>query len=131
METVQPRPAQVSERARVLPIALAGFVADPLSRWFWPDPGEYLANAPKMFDAYGGRAFEHESAWTDDEFRGVALWLPPGVVPDEVALGAVVLSTVEPAKLMTTNSVATRACTVTATYGEPKRGWMRPNDFGR
>lgn len=98
---MEPSPIRIaleSERTRAQSVAVAGFVSDPLSRWFWPEPSEYLMNAPKMFDAYGGRAFEHESAWTDDDYRGVALWLPPGVLPDEEAMGEVVMSTVAPAK---------------------------------
>jgi len=58
----------------------------------------YLASAPKFFNAYGGRAFENETAWRDEAFRGGALWLPPGIGPDEEELGQVVNSTVAETK---------------------------------
>ena len=45
-------------------------------------------------NAYGGRAFEADCAWTEAAFRGGALWLPPGTEPDEEELGSVVTSTV-------------------------------------
>ena len=36
-----------------------------------------------------GRAFEHGAAYRSEDYKAAALWLPPGVGPDEDALGAV------------------------------------------
>jgi ribosomal protein S18 acetylase RimI-like enzyme len=86
------------ESAAIATIALA-FAADPMTRWTWPNPDQYLAAMPRMARAFGGRAFAHGSALATDSFTGVALWLPPGVEPDGEGLGAVMQSTVAPAQL--------------------------------
>ena len=70
-----------------------GFDSDPVARWCWPEPDSYLANMPKFINAYGGRAFKSESAWTDDSYHGGALWLPPNIDPDEESLGELMVST--------------------------------------
>lgn len=86
------------ENAAVATIVLA-FAADPMTRWTWPNPDQYLAAMPRMARAFGGRAFAHGSALATKGFTGVALWLPPGVEPDNESLGAVMQSTVAPAQL--------------------------------
>jgi ribosomal protein S18 acetylase RimI-like enzyme len=86
------------ENAAIVTIVLA-FAADPMTRWTWPNPDQYLAAMPRMARAFGGRAFAHGSALATDGFTGVALWLPPGVEPDNEGLSAVMQSTVAPAQL--------------------------------
>lgn len=39
-------------------------------------------------DAFGGRAIDNATAFAAGRFEGVALWLPPGVAPDEERFGA-------------------------------------------
>ena len=92
------RTAQENERPRLVSTLTAGFIADPIARWCWPETADYFEHCPKFINAYGGRAFAHDSAWTDDARRGAALWLPPGVGPDEEALGEVVASTLPESK---------------------------------
>ena len=70
------------------------FAADPVARWSWPDSHQYLTNMPSLTRAFGGRAFAHNSAYTTDGYAGAALWLPPGVTPDEEALGEIMQRTV-------------------------------------
>ena len=82
--------ARESERSRAVATLVAGFIADPVARWCWPDSESYLANMGRFANAYGGKAFAHGSAWTDPDFRGSALWLPPGEHPDEEELGSIV-----------------------------------------
>ena len=86
------------ESAAVATIVLA-FAADPMTRWTWPNPDQYLAAMPRMARAFGGRAFAHGSALATEDYTGVALWLPPGIGPDEDGLSAVMQSTVAPSKL--------------------------------
>jgi ribosomal protein S18 acetylase RimI-like enzyme len=81
------RAAHDSERAKVVAALVAGFLCDPVSRWCWPESDSYLANMPVFINAYGGKAFQNGSAWTDDAVVGAALWLPPGEQPDEEELG--------------------------------------------
>lgn len=70
------------------------FAADPMARWSWPDSRQYLTTMPALVRAFGGRAFLHDSAHCTDGYAGAALWLPPGVHPDEEALGEIVQGTV-------------------------------------
>ena len=44
---------------------------------------------PRLVNAFGGRAFEHRTADITEGARAAALWLPPGVEPDEAEMGAV------------------------------------------
>jgi ribosomal protein S18 acetylase RimI-like enzyme len=62
------------------------FSADPIARWFYPDPHQYLLHFPSFVRAFADRAFEHNSAHYVDGYVGAALWLPPDVHPDEKAL---------------------------------------------
>ena len=90
--------APVEEGAAIATIVLA-FAADPMTRWTWPNPDQYLAAMPRMARAFGGRGFAHGSALATAGYTGVALWLPPGVEPDEAGLSAVMQSTVSPSRL--------------------------------
>jgi hypothetical protein len=90
--------ATESDRARVLAPLVTGFVEDPVMRWCWPEPDEYLANISRFADAYGGKAFSLGSAWADDQNRGTALWLGPGEQPDEDALVSIITSTLNDKK---------------------------------
>jgi ribosomal protein S18 acetylase RimI-like enzyme len=69
---------------------LLAFAADPHVRWLWPDPDEYLRHFPELLMGFGGRAFDHESAYVTEDFHGCAMWLPPGVSSDDDALEAMV-----------------------------------------
>jgi ribosomal protein S18 acetylase RimI-like enzyme len=51
---------------------------------------------PRFVKAFGGRAFEHGTAYITEGVRAAALWLPPGVEPDEAAMGAVMEETLRP-----------------------------------
>jgi ribosomal protein S18 acetylase RimI-like enzyme len=73
-----------------------GFAADPIARWVWPDSSEYLRIMPQFVKAFGGRAFEHSTAYITEGARAAALWLPPGVEPDEAAMGAVMAQALRP-----------------------------------
>jgi ribosomal protein S18 acetylase RimI-like enzyme len=81
------------ENSAVGTIVLA-FAADPMARWAWPHPHEYLAAMPRLTRAFGSKAFSNGSAYCTDGYAGTALWLPPGIDADEEGLGAVIESTV-------------------------------------
>lgn len=70
------------------------FAADPANRWCWPATGDFLAAFPGFVRALGGRAFRSESGFEVAEGAGVALWLPPGVEPDEAELIDIIQRTV-------------------------------------
>jgi GNAT superfamily N-acetyltransferase len=83
-------------QASAISTIVLGFAADPMVRWTWPDSSEYLRVMPRFVKAFGGRAFEHGTAYITEGARAAALWLPPGVEPDEAAMGAVLEGALRP-----------------------------------
>ena len=71
-------------------VVVRAFSADPAARWLYPDWNPYGVNFPNFVKAFGGKAFEHRSAYTMDDYSGAALWLPPGVTPDDEALAGLI-----------------------------------------
>lgn len=86
--------ATTSEMERAVATIVLAFGSDPVARWSYPDPREYLAHFPAVVRAFGGRAFAKGTAHHADGFAGAALWLPPGISPDEDTLGAILHETV-------------------------------------
>ena len=86
------------ESAAIQTLVLA-FAADPMARWTWPNAQQYLAAMPRLARAFGGRAFERGSAYTTAGYAGAALWLPPGVEPDDDGLNDVMQNTVSESQL--------------------------------
>src|SRR5262249_53825773 len=80
---------------RAVSVQVTAFSADPVMRWLWPEPRDYLRHFPDLVHGFGGGAFEHETAYVTESFLGGALWLPPGVTPDEAALGRLTTETVQ------------------------------------
>jgi ribosomal protein S18 acetylase RimI-like enzyme len=78
------------DRKSVTDVLTLGFSSDPMTRWALPNPALYLAVMPELVDAFGGKAFEHGSAYCVDDFSGAALWLPPGTEPDSERLAALI-----------------------------------------
>ncbi len=96
MKSPTVRVMAAADEASAVEIIVLAFAADPMARWTWPHAGQYLAAMPRMARAFGGKAFSNGSAFCTDGYAGTALWLPPGVEPDQEELGAVVESTVAP-----------------------------------
>jgi GNAT superfamily N-acetyltransferase len=88
------RPTTPADEGPVIDAIVLAFAADPVARWCWPHPHQYLASMPSFTRAFGGGAFAHNSAFCTDDYAGAALWLPPNVHPDEAALREVVEGTV-------------------------------------
>jgi GNAT superfamily N-acetyltransferase len=89
-------PVAEGERARALATLVLAFAADPVERWLYPGSEQYLASFPRFLAAFGGRAFDEQTAWRLGEFPAVALWLPPGAEPDGDAVVAVLTDSVAP-----------------------------------
>ena len=90
--------ATPADMERAIAALVPAFGSDPVCRWVWPDPQQYLASFPEFARAFGGRAFERGTAYAVgdyvDDYAGAALWLPPEVQPDEDALAELLLRTV-------------------------------------
>ncbi len=77
-----------SNADRAINTILQAFSADPAARWLYPDSRHYLHYFPSFIKAFAGAAFEHASAFCVDDYSGAALWLSPGIHPDEKTLEA-------------------------------------------
>jgi ribosomal protein S18 acetylase RimI-like enzyme len=88
--------ASLSDYDRSIAALVTAFISDPFIRWMFPDAKQYLHYFPQVLKYFAGRAFDHGSAFRSEDFKATALWLPPGVGPDEEALGAVMQEGVAP-----------------------------------
>jgi GNAT superfamily N-acetyltransferase len=70
------------------------FDADPVARWMYPEPDQYLQHIPRLFRALGASSFEARAAHRSGDGAGIALWLPPGVAADDYVFEAVVRETI-------------------------------------
>jgi ribosomal protein S18 acetylase RimI-like enzyme len=59
----------------------------------YPDSQQYLEHFQSFVKAFAGAAFEHGSADIVDGYLAAALWLPPGIHPDEQAMGKLIQGT--------------------------------------
>ena len=78
-----------SDRNRAVATLTLAFAGDPVGRWAYPAAQQYLTYWPRFIEAFGGRAFSHGTAHALEGCLAVALWLPSGVGPDELAISAV------------------------------------------
>ena len=87
------RAMSADDEVEAIATVVLAFSADPVTRWTWPHSHQYLAAMPRFVRAFGGSAFTHGGGYCMSEYTGAALWLPPGVHPDEGALGELMKST--------------------------------------
>jgi len=83
-----------AEQDTAVKAIVEAFSADPAARWMYPDSQKYWQHFPSFVKAFAGAAFEHGSADLVDRYLAAALWLPPGIHPDEEAMGKLIRSTV-------------------------------------
>src|SRR5215831_17846711 len=70
------------------------FATDPVARWMYNDPHQYLLHIPRLFRALGKNSFEGGAAQRTNDGLGVALWLPPGIHGDDGPLEAVIAGSI-------------------------------------
>jgi ribosomal protein S18 acetylase RimI-like enzyme len=93
------RTVGAGDEDRAIATIVLAFAADPIARWTWPRSHDYLASMPEFVRAFAGKAFASGNAWCTDECTGAALWLPPGLAPDEEKLAELMQNTVAPSVL--------------------------------
>jgi GNAT superfamily N-acetyltransferase len=91
MIEAQVRIATAGDEESVIGVIALAFSTDPMVRWTFPDPAVFMRVMPAFVRAFGGHAIGHGSAYVLRDHGGAALWLPPGIEPDE-QLGALVES---------------------------------------
>jgi ribosomal protein S18 acetylase RimI-like enzyme len=74
-----------SETEAVLDTLTLAFVADPILRYWWPRPADYMHWYRRLVMAIGERGFDHDAVSVTANFEAAAVWLPPGVEPDPAA----------------------------------------------
>ncbi len=77
---------KATDREKAISALVQAFSADPVARWMYPDSQQYLEYFPNFVKAFAGAAFEHGTADCVDGYPAAALWLPPGIHPNEKAL---------------------------------------------
>lgn len=85
--------ATKAEMDQCVATVVLAFSSDPAARWAFADPQVYFEIFPRFVRAFGGKAFDHGSAHYI-EGCAAALWLPPGVEPDEETMVGLVESAV-------------------------------------
>ena len=83
-----------SDAEKAVSTIVLAFSADPAARWSYPDAHNYLTHFPSIVRAFGGKAFAERTSYQVNEVAGVALWLRPGIQPDEDALAATLRASV-------------------------------------
>lgn len=99
MDTTTVSTTLAESQDRVVSTIVLAFVRDPVARWWWPEPNQYITYFGPFIRAFGGKAFEHDLAHHTPGFSGAALWLPPGVQPDEEAVVGMIERSVAPERL--------------------------------
>lgn len=92
-EAIEVKTATETDARQVIDILVLAFTTDPPMRWYYPNPHEYLEHFPEFVRIYGGKAFDHGTAFYVEDFAGAALWLPPGVRPDQDKLATLLQDT--------------------------------------
>jgi len=77
--------AEADSRRAIETIVMA-FGADPVIRWFYPEPWRYLTHYGDFVETFGGQAFGEGSAWTLGNFDATAIWLSPTSKLDDDAI---------------------------------------------
>jgi GNAT superfamily N-acetyltransferase len=96
MDMKPPRVATIAgdtEIDHAIATLVVAFGTDPVARWMYDDPHQYLLHIPRLFRALATSSFEAGAAQRTDDWFGVALWLPPGVHGDDGPLEAVIAGT--------------------------------------
>jgi hypothetical protein len=91
--------AKARDRERVVSAVVLAFVGDPVARWAWSKPHDFLTYFAEFTNVFGGKAFDHGTAHSVADYSGGALWLPPGVQPDEAALVGLMERSIAPKRL--------------------------------
>ena len=97
MDTTPPGVETIAGDAEVdhaIATLFLAFVTDPVARWMYDNPHQYLLHIPRLFRALGKNSFEGGAAQRTTDGLGVALWLPPGVHGDDGPLEAVIAGSI-------------------------------------
>ena len=75
-----------SDEAKVIATLVSASIADPVERWLFAEPLQYLTQFARFVAAFGSGGFERETVFSLGDFAAVAIWIPPGAEPDPAAI---------------------------------------------
>jgi GNAT superfamily N-acetyltransferase len=90
------RTMSADDAASAINTVVLAFATDPISRWAWPHPHQYMSAMTPFAHAFASAAFVHEGAFCTHDYAGVALWLPPGAHPDSDRMDEIMATTTSP-----------------------------------
>jgi GNAT superfamily N-acetyltransferase len=94
-----------SDEAKVIATLVSAFIADPVERWLFAEPLQYLTQFARFVAAFGSGGFESETVFRLGGFAAVAIWMPPGAGADADAIVAVLSESVPTERQADTFSV--------------------------
>lgn len=77
------RVADRADQARFDAVITMAFITDPVARWVWSDPLQFIKAFMPFVNLFGGRSLDLHSAYVIGDFSGVVQWLPPGIGSDD------------------------------------------------
>jgi GNAT superfamily N-acetyltransferase len=86
LPTPSVRNAAIAEQKYIISSLVLAFQNDPANRWLYPDQYQFLTYFPQFVQAFGGKAFEHNTVYCSPNYSGAALWYPLGIEPDGEAV---------------------------------------------
>jgi len=97
--SIETRTATRDELPPTISCIVAAFITDPIARFAWPSPHQYLEAMPLATSEFVGGSFQHNGALVAGNFLGAAAWFPPGTEANGEALERVFRNTALPAHL--------------------------------
>jgi ribosomal protein S18 acetylase RimI-like enzyme len=89
-DTIEVRAAATTELDRAVDTITLAFAADPFTRWVFPECADFLRWFPVILREFGGHGIAHQCVYVTRDFGGAALWLPPGVHPNDAVFETVI-----------------------------------------
>jgi len=83
----------VNVESAIATLVLA-FDTDPVARWMYEDPQQYLLYVPRLFRALAINSFAAGTAQRTRDDLGIAIWLAPGVHGNDGPLEAVIAESI-------------------------------------
>lgn len=90
MNTLITQARTAADEVQAVTTIVAAFADDPAVRWMYPEPGQYQDFFPDFVRAFAGASFACGSAEGLEGWAATALWIPPGIQPDEQSIASVI-----------------------------------------
>jgi ribosomal protein S18 acetylase RimI-like enzyme len=95
MSRIEVKPVTLADESAAVDTIMLAFSADPMARWCWPDPHQYVEIMPGFTRAFASAGFARGAFYSGCHI-GAALWLPPGAEPDDATMGEIMEFTIAP-----------------------------------